>query len=101
MAVLVGVGGCTRPASVRKVLQLKKASWAAANSQHRSSTVSRGAAALPGLPVDEARDLFLEPFQLFLFLGVLCLLHSPHMRWDVLSTIFTKTLLERTEINSS
>ena len=53
------------------------------------------------VPVDETLDLFLEPFQLFLFLGVLCLLHSPHMRWDVLSTIFTKTLLERTEINSS
>lgn len=53
------------------------------------------------LPVDQAFDLLLEPFQLFLFLGILCLLHLPHVRWDILSTIFTKTLLERTEINYS
>lgn len=43
--------------------------------------------------------MLLQPFSFFLFLGIHGLLSSPHVGWDVLFTIFTRMLLEMTEIN--
>lgn len=41
--------------------------------------------------------MLLQPFPLFPFLGIHCLLSPPYMGWDVPVTIFTKTLLENTK----